>query len=111
MRKSYSKLLLATILVTSVTIPTYAQGISDDTVVVASKQSPTDILPAATLSNYIGSDLVILDHENMQTGQVDKNKKILVVGGTMSLKDRLFQGINFQRRSGRDRRSEEHTSE
>src|SRR3712207_645315 len=103
MRKSYSKLLLATILVTSVTIPTYAQGISDDTVVVASKQSPTDILPAATLSNYIGSDLVILDHENMQTGQLDKNKKILVVGGTMSLKDDLFEGINFQRLSGRDR--------
>ncbi len=103
MRSSYVKLLLALVFATSTVAPAYAQGVNSDTVVVVSKQSPTDILPAASLSNYLGADFLILDHENMSTSLLEKNKKILVVGGARSLKDEIFKGINFQRISGDDR--------
>lgn len=95
-----SKLILSGVMLIALSVTAYAD---DSSLVVVSKQSPADILPAATLSNYIDSELLILDKTKADSYDLNKSKDIIVVGGEKSLNDDLFKGIKITRLSGRDR--------
>ncbi|MDY5304987.1 cell wall-binding repeat-containing protein [Fusobacterium gastrosuis] len=85
------------------TTTSQARDIDMENVIVVSKQSPSDILPAVTLSNYIGTDFMLLDKEQISNIKFDKNKNYILVGGKRSLNDNLFKDLNYIRISGENR--------
>lgn len=102
-----SKVVLSTLLVGLLVAPvstiSRADQVENNTLIVVSKQNPADILPAVTLSNYIGSDILIFDKNKTESYNLDKDNKIIVVGGEDSLNNSLFKGVDFMRISGKDR--------
>ena len=103
MKKNLFKLLVAGLLLTFIPISVQADDKVTDALVVVSKQSPADILPAVTLSNYINSEVLIFDKNKIPTMKFDKNKNIIVVGGESSLNNDIFKNIHYTRISGKDR--------
>lgn len=92
--------LLSSTLFFSVSVSTHAIS-NPEKLVVVSRQNPADILPAVTLSNFIDSDILILDKEN--DNDIPKNKDLIVVGGEEALTSDLFKDNNYTRISGNDR--------